>query len=87
MTLVVSGLQRKLSTVEVVVGKMIATEVVKESNALRSCEERKWRRLLVDIAEDLLCAAKLAAVEEELQAEVCCQIDPYPSSFGLAVTV
>ena len=66
VTLVVCGLKSKLSTVEMVIGEVIAAKVVKKGDALRSWEEGKRRRLLVDVAEDLLCTAKLTAMKEKL---------------------
>ena len=87
VALAVGGLESELGTIEVAVGEMITTQVVEESDALRSREPCERRRLLVDVAKDLLCAAKLSAVEEEFQAEVCGQVDSDSSSFGVPAAI
>ena len=87
MALVVGGLESKLRTVKVTVGKMITAKVVEESHPLRSRKTRKWRRLLIDIAEDLLCVTNLSTMEEEFQAEICSQVNSDSSSLRFTVAV
>ena len=57
VTLIVSSLECQLRSVEVVVCKMISSQVVQIRDTLRGWEKSKWRRLLVDISKDLLGAA------------------------------
>lgn len=87
VALAVGGLKSKLRTIEVAVGKMITTEIVEESDPLRSRETCKRRRLLIDVAKDLLCATKLPAMEEEFQAEICSYIDSDSSSLGFTAAI
>lgn len=42
---------------------------------------------MIDVAEDLLGAAELATVEEELQTEISGGIDTDSAAFGLAIGV
>ena len=85
VTLVVGGLEGELGAVEVVVGEVVAAQVVEIGDALGGWEERERRGLLVDVAEDLLGAAEFAAVEEELETEVGGHVDADAAAFGLAV--
>lgn len=87
MALIVCRLQGQLRSVEMVVGEVVAAEVVQEGSALGGWVERKRRRLLVYQGEYLLRASKLSAVEEEFQAEVCHQVDTYPAPFRLTIAV
>ena len=87
VALAVSSSKSELSAVEVVIGKVVATKVVKESDTLRSGKKSKWRGLLVDVAEYLLCTAKLTAMEKELKAEIRCQVNSYPPSIRLSITI
>ena len=85
VALVVGGLEGELGAVEVVVGEVVAAEVVEVGDALGGREEGERRGLLVDVAEDLLSAAEFAAVEEELETEVGSHVDANAAAFGLAV--
>ena len=72
---------------EMIVGEQVAAQIIEIRDTLSSWEERKGRGLLVDIAEDLLRATKLAAMEEKLQAQIRGGINAYPTAFRLAVGV
>ena len=87
VALAVGGLKSKLRTIEVAVGKMITAEIVEEGHPLRSRETCERRRLLIDVAKDLLCATKLPAMEEEFQAEICGQVNSDPSSLGFPAAI
>ena len=87
VALAVGRLESKLRTIEVAVGKMITAKIVEESDPLRSRETCKRRRLLIDVAKDLLCATKLSAMEEEFQAEICGQINSDSSSLRITAAI
>ena len=70
-----------------IVGEMVAAEVVKECHPLGGREDGQRWRLLIDVGEDLFGAAECAAVEEELQADVCHKVDSDAAAFGFAVRV
>ena len=60
----ISLAEHLLSAHKVVVRKVIAAKVVEIRNALSSRIFGEWRRGLVDVGKDLLCAAQIANVEE-----------------------
>lgn len=42
---------------------------------------------MVDQSKNLFSASKFSAMEEELEADVCHEVDAYPSTFGPAIAV
>lgn len=87
MALEISFLKSELCPVKVVVGEVVATEIVEKGSSLSSGVERKWRRLLVNQGEDLLSAPELPAVEEEFEADVGHEVDTNSPTFWLAAIV
>lgn len=87
VALAVRSLKDHLSAEEMAVCEEVAAEVIEIGDPLGGREERQRRRLLIDVAEDLLRAAQLAAMEEELEAQIRGHVNPDPAAFGLAIGV
>lgn len=87
VALVVSFFESELCSVKVVVGEVVATEIVEKGGSLSGGVERKRRRLLVNQGEDLLSASELPTVEEEFEADVGHEVNTNSSTFWLPVTV
>lgn len=87
MALVVGCLEGELSSVKMIIGEVIATEIVEERCALSSRVKRKGRRLLVYQGKDLFGASKLPAMKEEFKTNIGHEVDSYSSAVWPTVAV
>lgn len=69
------------------ISEVIAAEVIEICDTLSGREEDQRRRLLVDVAENLLSATQFPTLEEQLETEIGGDIDPDSAPCRLVVAV
>lgn len=62
VALIVGFLEAKLGSVEVVVGKEKPTEIVEICDSLTGGVQCKWRRMLRNVGEKLMCKSCFSAL-------------------------